>query len=197
MTEGNERVCVDAAEVYHSELECEAYQPPARAHVNIPRETADAEGKRPCPRCVDRLSGRWRRRGLLAAIGAGAAGLVGLAPAAHAEATLDATLELRDWSGDDTLIHSLTLGITNHEAEPIAPVVIPWGRARQSQLPWAHDSDPIPPGATGEVVARDPGADTDDAQSTALIQGYQNTVRVYDRGSEARAALQFRVGDPP
>jgi len=183
--------------VYHTELECEAYRPQPRAHINIPRETAEAEGGRPCPRCVDRLSGRWRRRGLLGAIGAGAAGLVGLAPAAHAEATLDASLELRDWFGDGDLIHSLTLGITNHEPDPLDPVVIPWGRARQSQLPWSHDSDAIHPGTTAEVVVRDPGYGRADAQSTALIQGYQNTVRVYDRGTEARVALQFRVGDPP
>jgi hypothetical protein len=194
MTEG---VCAErGGQTYHAELECEAYEPDD-AHRYLPREAAEEEGLDPCDRCVDKLSGRWRRRGLLTAIAAGGASLAAVAPLAHAEATLDADVELVDWRAEGKVIHHIRLGITNHETDPLDPVIIPWGRSRQSQLPWKHDTEGIPSGERREVLAVDPGWYVEGRQSTGLFTGYTNTVRVYDSGTEARAALRFSVGEPP
>jgi hypothetical protein len=183
------------SDTFHAELECENYEP-ADNHVYGPRDDAVDRGLQPCPRCVDRVSGRWRRRGVLAAAGGGLATMIGAAPGGHAAATLDADLRVVDWQpAHEDLIVALTLELSNHSAGPIDPVVIPWGRSRQSQLPWQTDAT-VPAGETRQFEAVDPGYAAEEKNAVALFQGYTNVVRVYNRGTEQRCETRFRVGEP-
>jgi hypothetical protein len=194
---GAERVVHEAGgQVYHSGLDCERleYQ---RDNVDRLRMDADADGLEPCPGCVDGLSDRWRRRTLMATVGAGVVALVGALPGAHREAMLDADVELVGTTvdADTALVVGMQLRVANHESEPVDPVVIPWGRSQQSQLPWPRDVEggEIPAGETRLVDARLTGKQ---ARMVGLGTGYRNTVRIFDRGTEARAIEHFVARNP-
>lgn len=139
-----------------------------------------------------------RRRFLQGAIGGSAAVLVGAAPVASADATLNAEVDVleaaRDLTGD---IGFLTIDVTNTRPAgggPFVPVPHVWGLSRQTQMAWPPARGYYPelaPAETATLVLDAPGG----AESVRLIPEKPAMVRVFARGTERRAETKFYPED--
>lgn len=129
------------------------------------------------------------RRAILVSAAAGIAGLVGLAPRAHAEATLDADVTVTDWRATDDGVGDLWLELDSRATEPIDPACICWGAKRQAQQPWKVVDGPRPlaPGASATYHITTPIPSPD----VHLVPGKRAILFVYDSGRDARASDVF------
>lgn len=185
------------SKTYHSDIECRNYSPGRAPHVNADRAAAESEGLSPCDDCVGRVSPRWRRRGFLAAVGGALAGMIGYAPIAHEEATLPADVSVTDTTvnPENGLIYAMEIQVRNKREEPISPIVIPWGRGQQSQLPWPVTTEPAQIG--GWEVKTIQAELPEQARGMAnMPTGTRISVRVFDRGTEKRAGTELVVNNP-
>jgi hypothetical protein len=139
------------------------------------------------------LGERAKRRAFLGTLGAGLAAVIGLAPRAHADATLDATAAIvdaeRDVTGD---VGAVTVELTNHAEHPVQPVFSLWSVGRMSRMPWdvADGPDELPSGWTATYHLDAPGP----ARQVRLGPDKPALLVVFDRGSEARAHHRFDTG---
>jgi hypothetical protein len=187
----------EGSETYHTDIECRNYSPTGAPHVNADRSAAETEGLSPCSGCVDRVSPRWRRRGVLGAVAGALAGMIAYAPIAHDEAALRADISVTDTTvnPENGLIYAMDIRVQNKRDEPISPIVIPWGRGQQSQLPWPVTTEPaqIDPWEVKTIHAELP----DRARGMAnMPTGTRISVRVFDRGTEKRAGTELVVNNP-
>lgn len=137
-----------------------------------------------------------KRREFLAGTGAAAAATLGGAlPAAHADATLQASIEVTDveWTRVDEESHGVevdaaSVWVRSQAAEPLEPVVFLWCRYNWMMQSWTITSGPrvIQPGEEATLHVEAPG---DAAQ---LFPGQPAQVTVVDQGTERRVKQQFR-----
>lgn len=135
----------------------------------------------------------WSRRAVLATAVGGLGALIGTAPAAHADATLAADLDVIEYDLIAGAVSSVVLRVTNRRDpgdEPIDPVVLGWGQGRQSLLPWEIANDQLlPPGVTRDLQLRAPGDWDDD--HLRFVTEQPALLRLFDKGTERRADVRF------
>lgn len=137
-----------------------------------------------------------RRRAFLGVAGAATTAVIGALPHYHRQATLPVEVAVTDWTAvtidGQRLVDAITLRLTHNGADPVDPVFLTWGQGRQSQLSWpvAEPTDPgLEPGAKQEYRIR--ARESEDAADIRLVVGQPAAVRIYDRGTERRAAVRF------
>lgn len=137
------------------------------------------------------------RRTVLATVAGLATGAtVGTLPSAHAEGSLDATVEVVDDATDSTGgVGRIWLSVNNERepgSDPIDPVVQCWAMEAQTQLSWdVWPSAPIPAGTTRRRYVEAPG----ERDTSRLPPGNRGLVRVWDRGTGASAHDIWEVGN--
>jgi len=131
----------------------------------------------------------WSRRALLASVAGGAGLLVGLAPRAHADATLPADVRVTDWATNEHGVSDLWFELTSSADRPIDPAPICWGAEREAQQPWTIVNGPgtVAPGATATYHITVPV----DSPDVHLLPGERAILFVYDRGRDVRTQTTF------
>jgi len=143
-----------------------------------------------------KLSDTVRRRTVLGVAICGATGLLAAAPQANADATLDATVDIQQYTmGKYRDVFTLSFELTNHDTVPVEPVATLWGVGRQTQHPWLFLDGPesLPPGETAAYRVRAPG----DHEAVRVHPDKPAQLTLYDKGTEARAVKHFTPTDYP
>jgi len=131
----------------------------------------------------------WSRRAVLASVAGGAGLLAGLAPRAHADATLPADVTVTDWMTNDYGVSELWFELTSRTGRPIEPAPICWGAEREAQQPWTIVDGPetVDPSETATYHITVPV----DSPDVHLLPGERAILFVYDRGRDVRTQTTF------